>query len=355
MNLQFAIASSCTSTGCQVQFLDSDVRVDADYSEPVVDYGIIIRPSDLVAVDRVPNPPQVVFRWMLARVERVENGQIFTDSACSRSQPLTLAEGLEAEIAVGDKVFIAYGEVHDVSIGGRPANPERLRTAFFPKIEAMYRRLDAWKDMDPKQMVEEGYDRIAECYVEWIQTTRSEERARYTSVLLDELPPGAKVLDLGCGVGLPTTQQLAQRFEVTGVDFSAHQLTLARQNVPEAQFIQADITQLDLPPASFDAVAAFYTFIHVPREEQPKLLQDIASWLRPGGLFVATMSVHSVKADFAEDFLGAPMYWSGFDGETNKRLVEEADLRITSAREETAIEFGKPVTFLWVVARKPTS
>ena len=355
MNLQLAIASSCTGTGCQVQSLDGDVHMDADYSEAVIDYGITISPGDLVAVDYTFDPPQVVFRWALTGVERVENEQVFTDSACGGSQALTLAEGLEANIAVGDKVFIAYGEVHDVSRGKRPVNPERLRAAFFPRIEAMYQRLAAWRDTDPKQVVEEGYDCIAERYLEWARTNRAEERARYTSVLLDELPRGAKVLDLGCGAGVPTTQQLAQRFEVTGVDFSARQLALARQNVPQAQFIQADITQLNLPPGSFDGVAAFYSLIHVPREEQPSLLQDIASWLHPGGLFVATMGVHSVKADFAKDYLGAPMYWSGFDSETNERLVEEAGLRIISTREETATEFDKSVTFLWTIAQRQTS
>ncbi|HUX75328.1 MAG TPA: class I SAM-dependent methyltransferase [Anaerolineae bacterium] len=354
MNLQLAIASSCTGTGCQVQSLDSDVHIDADYSEAVIDYGITISPGDLVAVDYTFDPPQVVFRWALTGVERVENEQVFTDSACGGSQALILAEGLEANIAVGDKVFIAYGEVHDVSRGKRPVNPERLRAAFFPRIEAMYQRLAAWRDTDPKQVVKEGYDCIAERYLEWARTNRAEERARYTSVLLDELPRGAKVLDLGCGAGVPTTQQLAQRFEVTGVDFSARQLALARQNVPQAQFIQADITQLNLPPGSFDGVAAFYSLIHVPREEQPNLLQDIASWLHPGGLFVATMGVHSVKADFAEDYLGTPMYWSGFDSETNERLVEEAGLRIISTREETATEFDKSVTFLWIIAQRRT-
>jgi SAM-dependent methyltransferase len=259
---------------------------------------------------------------------------------------------LEANVAAGDDVVIAYGKVHDISRGKRPVNPERLRAAFFPRIEAMYRSLVAWRDTDPKQVVEEGYDRIAERYLEWARTGRAEERARYTSVLLDELPRGARVLDLGCGAGVPTTQQLAQRFEVTGVDLSAHQLALARQNVPQAQFIQADITQLDLPPGSFDGVAAFYSLIHVPREEQPDLLQDIASWLRPGGLFVATMGVRSIKADFAEDYLGTPMYWSGFDSETNRRLVEEAGFRIISAREETAAEFDESVTFLWIIAQR---
>jgi SAM-dependent methyltransferase len=235
---------------------------------------------------------------------------------------------------------------------GNPIDPDRLRAESFPEIRAPRQRLEAVHALDPKQVVEQGYDRIAERHLEWIHDIRAEERARYTSVLLNGLPAGARVLDLGCGAGGPTTQALARRFRVTGVDISARQIALARQDVPEAQFIQADITQLDFAPASFDAVSAFYAIIHVPRQEQSKLLRDIASWLRPGGLLVATMGAGSMKADYDENFLGAPMYWSSFDSETNRRLVEEAGLHVVSAREEAAEEFGERVTFLWVVAQK---
>lgn len=352
MKLQLAIVSSCTDTGCQVQFLADNARVDADYSEPVKDYDIVVKSGDLVAVNRATEPPQVVFRWWLTRVERVRGEQIFTGDLCGRSQPLTMAEGLKVSVAAGDEVFIAFGQVHDVCIDGRLANPDRLRAAFFPEIRAMYQRMEDWKDLNPKQIVQEGYDRVAERYLEWAQANRLEERVQYTSVLLDRLPPGARVLDLGCGAGVPTTRELARRFQVTGVDISAQQVTLAQQNVPEAQFIQTDVAQLDFAPASFDAVVAFYVLFHIPREEQAKLLHNIVAWLRPGGLLVATLGVHAMKADFAEDYLGAPMYWSSFSGENNKRLVEEAGLRMISAREETAQEFGKPVTFLWVVAQK---
>jgi SAM-dependent methyltransferase len=216
----------------------------------------------------------------------------------------------------------------------------------------MYQRLEMIDALDPKRVVREGYDRIAEEHLEWAQSTREEERARYTAVLLDALPAGAEVLDLGCGAGLPTTRELARRFRVTGVDISARQIELARRNVPQARFIQADITQLDFAPARFDAIVAFYSIIHIPREEQPPLLQDIASWLRPGGLLVMAMGTHSIRVDYDDDFLGVPMYWSTFDSQTNQRLVEEAGLHIVSAREETAEEFGEPITFLWVVARK---
>jgi hypothetical protein len=82
------------------------------------------------------------------------------------------------------------------------------------------------------------------------------------------------------------------------------------------------------------------------------LLQAIASWLRPGGLLVAALGTRSIEADFNVDWLGAPMYWSSYDSQTNRRLVREAGLSIMEAREECADEFGQPVTFLWVIAEK---
>ena len=56
---------------------------------------------------------------------------------------------------------------------------------------------------------------------------------------------------------------------------------------------------------------------------------------------------------FAEDWLGAPMYWSHFDAATNRRLVEAAGLEILDASIIDEDEDGVPVPFLWVVARRP--
>lgn len=213
--------------------------------------------------------------------------------------------------------------------------------------------MDHQEPSEAKRIVAEGYDRIAATHQRWASTVRAEERARYTAVLLDRLPPGTRVLELGCGAGLPTTRQLAEHFRVTGVDISAEQLALARRNVPNAHFLLADMASLDLAAGSLHGVAAFYALIHLPRDEQPALLLKIATWLRPGGLLVATLGAQDIAAGYEADWLGAPMYWSSFDAETNRRLVEEAGLEILSAREETADEFGQPVTFLWVVAQKP--
>ena len=205
---------------------------------------------------------------------------------------------------------------------------------------------------DPKQIVARGYDRIVERYGRWALSVREEERARYTALLEDRLSPGSRLLELGCGPGLPTTRRLAESFAVVGIDLSARQIERARRNAPGAAFVQADMGTVGFAPASFDAVASFYALIHLPRQEQPGLVRKVAAWLRPGGLFMASMGAGAVEAGLADDWLGAPMYWSSFDAATNRRLVEEAGLSLLSAREETAEEFGRPVTFLWVVAEK---
>jgi SAM-dependent methyltransferase len=204
-----------------------------------------------------------------------------------------------------------------------------------------------------KRIVEQGYDRVAERHRAWSAGIRQAERQRYTHELLDRLPLGADVLELGCGQGTPTTRLLAERFTVTGVDISARQLELARSVVPNATFLHADMASLSFPPQSFDGVAAFFSLIHVPREEHASLLEHIAGWLRPGGLLVATMGVRDSPGDVEEDWLGAPMYFSHWDAGANRRLVEQSGLRILSAREETADEDGAPIAFLWIVAEKP--
>ena len=207
--------------------------------------------------------------------------------------------------------------------------------------------------MDSKRVVAHGYDIVGEWYAKHAAENRRDDRDRYTSLLIESLPSGATLLDLGCGAGLPTTQLLAQHFVVTGVDISAQQIARAREeHIPNARFLQADITKLHLAPASFDAVAAFFSIIHVPRHQHPRLLRKIATWLRPGGLFVASLGAQSVAEGVEEDWHGAPMYWSHFDSATNKRLVEDAGLAVVGSEEMTTDEEGQPVTFFWVVARK---
>jgi len=205
---------------------------------------------------------------------------------------------------------------------------------------------------DPKRLVAQGYDTIADRYTAWAQRVRVEERARYTHLLDETLPAHATVLELGCGAGLPTTCILAQRFHVIGVDIAAQQLARARRHVPTATFIHADMTRLVFIRACFDAVVAFYSLIHVPRQEYAALFRVIASWIRPGGWFMASLGLGDLEAGLEANWLGVPMYWSSFDRAISLHLLREAGFMIQYACEETADEDGVAVTFLWFLGRR---
>lgn len=205
--------------------------------------------------------------------------------------------------------------------------------------------------INPKQIIADGYDRIAERYVEWSHTVRIAERARYLSVIAAALPPGAKVLDLGCGAGTHA-REMHCRFKLTAVDISRRLADMARVNLPGAHVLHADMTTVDFPEMWFDGVCAFYSLFHLPRHELGPLLKRIGRWLRSGGLFVGTMGSTATPVGLEEDWLGAPMFWSSYDRATNLQLVTDAGLTVVSAKDETCEEFGKPTTFLWIVARK---
>jgi hypothetical protein len=86
------------------------------------------------------------------------------------------------------------------------------------------------------------------------------------------------------------------------------------------------MTTLDLPSASFDAVTAFYSIAHVSRGQHGPLFRRIATWLRPGGLFLASLGCGGNDGT-VEDWLGTPMFFSTHDT-TNRSLLAEAGLTI---------------------------
>ncbi|MER6125399.1 class I SAM-dependent methyltransferase [Streptomyces sp. NPDC001795] len=150
--------------------------------------------------------------------------------------------------------------------------------------------------------------------------------------LIGSLPTGSRVLDLGCGTGLPTARRLTEAgFEVVGVDLSGGMVALAREHVPGAVFHQADIA--DLRPGGpcdvgrFDAVAAFFSLLMLPRAEIPLALGTVRHLLVPHGLFVLSM-VEADVDDFSIPFIGRTIRVSGYLRDELHEVVEAAGFEI---------------------------
>ena len=203
----------------------------------------------------------------------------------------------------------------------------------------------------PRLVVAEGYDRIAERYLSW--GGGSDIKDAMLRELMQHIPAGGTVLDLGCGAGIPVASTLAERMSVTGVDISRRQIELARQHVPSGRFIEADMTDVAFPAASFDAVTAFFSLTHVPREQHADLLQKMADWLRPGGLLLASLGTTDTSGCVDPDWLGVPMYFSHYGAEEYRIILRALGLLPVFDQEITHHEDGHPVSFLWVILKKP--
>ena len=174
--------------------------------------------------------------------------------------------------------------------------------------------------MDYKETVKAGYNRIASQYL--AERTRDSEDIRLLDDLMARLPDRAKVLDAGCGAGIPVAKILSDRFELTGVDFSEAQIELARRHVPGAQFVCQDMTKLDYPEDTFDAIVSYYAIIHIPREHHRSLFVNFQRMLKPEGFALLCLGAESLADDIDDNYLGTRMYWSHFDADTYLEMLE---------------------------------
>lgn len=202
-----------------------------------------------------------------------------------------------------------------------------------------------------KRTVRAGYDLLGPRFDAWDERIEGDPWKRFLDELAARVPVGGRVLDLGCGNGAKIAF-LAERFELVAVDLSEEQLRLAGAKVPEATLVHGDFAELDFPAESFDAVIALYSIMHVPREGHRALFGRIVRWLKPGGLFLASLS-HVGGEDWTGEWLGVEMFFSGFDAETNRRLVREAGLELLLDELVWMRAPHGDIAFLWVLARKP--
>ena len=180
--------------------------------------------------------------------------------------------------------------------------------------------------MDYKETVKTGYNKIADRYL--AERTRDSEDVRLLGDFIELLAADAKVLDAGCGAGIPISRMLAEHFDVTGVDFSEAQIELAKKNVPNAKFICEDMTRLNFPEETFDGICSYYAIIHIPREEHRALLANFQRMLNIGGIALLCLGAENLIDDIEEDYLGTRMYWSHYDSETYLKMLKDCGFTI---------------------------
>lgn len=153
--------------------------------------------------------------------------------------------------------------------------------------------------------------------------------------LISQLTPPARVLDLGCGTGLPTARQLIDAgVSVVGVDESAVMLELAERQAPGGHYSQRDMRDID-DLGEFDAAVAFFSLIMLSRAEIPPLLRQVRERLRGPKLLQLAMVLGDFDA-LPIVFLGEPVAATAYPPEELCHVVERAGFEILNLNEVEA-------------------
>ncbi|KAF8589268.1 S-adenosyl-L-methionine-dependent methyltransferase [Ramaria rubella] len=187
----------------------------------------------------------------------------------------------------------------------------------------------------PKDIVKEGYNVLSLLYRQ--DDEEPPNYKRWLNLILSFIPPPpVRILDFGCGCGVPLSRDLANAgYSVIGVDISPVQVNRAGVLVPDGTFIEADIMSPSLheqfTTKKFSAIIGLYVLIHIPRDEQPILIHRLVDWMTDDGLCALITGVVSWTGE-VNGWLGSDestkMWWEQLDADDYRKWFHQAGLEV---------------------------
>ena len=194
------------------------------------------------------------------------------------------------------------------------------------------------------------FDRLVEKYHQFYS---SNPEYNYFLDEIMSLVKKGKILDLGCGTGVPIASELTKHgYEVVGVDLSKKMVEAAKINVPKAHFICDDMLKIDLPKDSYDGAIAFFSINHLKRKEVIRLFERLIPAIREnGGILIGT-----IEGDFEGDhkILGESTYMRHTREDEITALLKGFEI-VKIERREFVVEGEALQNQLFMLARKKTA
>jgi|SRR6185295_9843033 len=174
------------------------------------------------------------------------------------------------------------------------------------------------------------YDKVAQ---EWANVRRGFAGEQpYLEAIVERLPPDSRILDLGCGTGIPVARFFIERgYAVTGVDAAPAMLALARAAFPAAEWTEHDMRTLALN-RRFDAIIAWDSFFHLPPDDQRAMFSVFGRHAAPQGLLLFTSGPSEGAA--IGDLFGHELYHASLGPEEFHRLLAEQGFSVLLHRSE---------------------
>ncbi len=175
-----------------------------------------------------------------------------------------------------------------------------------------------------KQKVYECYDRM----VPWFDEARTKTlmESAYLHLIVESVPEGGSVLDLGCGTGEPIAAFFIHKgFKVTGVDGSPKMIALCKKRFPGERWIVSDMREIHLEQR-FDVILAWHSFFHLDHDSQRKMFTIFETHLNPGGVLAFTSGEE--EGEEWSDNGGQQLYHASLSTNEYEKLLKAAGFKI---------------------------
>lgn len=210
-------------------------------------------------------------------------------------------------------------------------------------------------DTNPTQ---HGYDQVAADYAaRFTSELDYKPFDRHLLNLFAELTNGrGKVCDIGCGPGQIARYLHYQGANVMGIDLSPGMVEQARQLHPAIPFQTGDMRNLPLEDNALAGITAFYSIIHIPRDEVVAVLREFRRVLQPSGWLLLAFHIGDEVVHLDEffgkvvslDFAFVPI------SEVRSHL-ETAGFTVKIITERAPYEQEHPHQRGYILAQRPSS
>jgi SAM-dependent methyltransferase len=169
------------------------------------------------------------------------------------------------------------------------------------------------------------------------------------------------ICDVGCGPGQIAAYLHSRGAPVCGVDLSGEMVKQARRLNPQIPFHERDMRRIDgVGDGAWGGIAAFYSLIHLSREEMVPALRELHRVLVPGGTLLAAFHVGS-ETIHRDDWWGKPISidFHFFEREEMKSWIVEAGFALDEVIERDPhpdVEYPSRRCYLFATAaERPSS